>query len=60
MGYGRIAVIRKFTVRSHKNGMPCLVLNEQQEAEQNTDDPCHEGAVIKQFWIDLFKGIEQW
>jgi hypothetical protein len=49
----------QFTVWSRDDGIPFPSLGEQQVKERNKDDLCPEGYVTKQFWINLFTGIEQ-
>jgi hypothetical protein len=50
----------EFTVWSREDGMPFPALGELQAIEQDPDDLCPEGYVTKQFWINLYKGIERW
>ncbi len=49
----------EITVWSRDDGTPFPVLGEQQVTEQDPDDLCPEGYVTKQFWINLFTGIER-
>ena len=45
-----------FIVWSREDGTPFLNLN----TELDPDDLCPEGSVTKQFWKNLYEGIEQW
>ena len=49
----------QFTVWSRDDGTPFPALGEQQRAEQDQDDLFPEGNVTKQFWLNLFNGIER-
>jgi hypothetical protein len=46
----------QFVIWSRKDEDSCLNFN----AELNPDDLCPEGDVMKQFWINLYEGIDKW
>jgi len=49
----------EFEVWSREDGIPFPILGEQQGTEQDPDDLFPESEVTKQFWRNLYRGIEQ-